>query len=144
MINSQFKINPHDIMVVLEITCLTLSLSLSWQKFSLLCAIHSLESLMWEFGVGSNDNPLVNNFCYSHHFSARYFIGTARRNCVLVMVNTHFWIWWFTLRKGLYSLHHLKVTSHFWEVKTLMVGCFPFLEKKNWESLYHRRGASTF
>lgn len=46
------------------------------------------------------------------------------------MVNTHFWIWWFILRKGLYSLHHLKVTSQFWEVKTLMVGCFLFLKKK--------------
>ena len=40
--------------------------------------------LFGEFGIGSTNNPQINIFLYSHHFSAQYCIDIVRRNSVLV------------------------------------------------------------
>ena len=37
-----------------------------------------------EFGIGLANNPPIDIFLYSHHFSASYFIDIVRRNSVLV------------------------------------------------------------
>ena len=40
--------------------------------------------LVWEFGIGAPNNPLIDIFLCSHLISARYFINIVGRNSVSV------------------------------------------------------------
>ena len=40
--------------------------------------------LVWEFGIGAPNNPLIDIFLCSHLISTRYFINIVGKNSVLV------------------------------------------------------------
>ena len=43
-----------------------------------------------EFGIGSTDNPLIDNLLYSHHFYAWYCTDIIRRNYLLITHGINF------------------------------------------------------
>ena len=43
-----------------------------------------------EFGIGSTDNPLIDNLLYSHHFYAWYCTDIIRRNSLLITHGINF------------------------------------------------------
>ena len=63
---------------------LTLSLSRSYWKFSLLCAKYFFSNQFQETSAGSIKNSVVDIFLSFHHVFAWYCISILRRNCVLV------------------------------------------------------------